>query len=114
MKNPQIIIEMFKIYGKPTVDWMGFKVTKKNHLTYHHIKEERNGGPETIENGALLTIKAHQLLHQLERTNKEEYDDYQYWFRIINDMKQAPTEEVMGIMYSKRKKLLNDIKTKQK
>ena len=51
MKNPEILIEMYKIYGKPTVDWMGFKVTKNNHITYHHIKEDRNGGTETVERG---------------------------------------------------------------
>lgn len=114
MKNPEILIEMYKIYGKPTVDWMGFKVTKNNHITYHHIKEDRNGGTETVENGALLTVKAHQLLHKLEHTNEAEYQEYQYWFRVINDIKQRPSDEIMHIMYTKKKKLLEQTRAKQK
>ena len=96
---------MLKIYGKPTIDWMGYEVTTNNRITYHHIVEKHNGGERTIENGALLTVIAHQNLHKIEKSHPELYDEYQYWFKIINDMKCPPNEEVMGIMYHLKKRL---------
>lgn len=37
---------------------------RMKQLTYHHIKEKRNGGPATIENGALLSAENHQWFNQ--------------------------------------------------
>ncbi len=105
MKNKEILNEMFKIYGKPSVDWMGFEVTNNNPITFHHIKEERSGGKETVDNGALLTKSSHSKLHKIEKSNLELYTEYKYWFRIINDMRCAPTEEVMEVIYSLKKRL---------
>lgn len=65
MKNKEVLYEMFKIYGEPKIDWMGFKVREDNSITFHHIIEERNGGKGNIHNGALLTNYAHQELHKL-------------------------------------------------
>ena len=75
MKNPEILIEMYKIYGKPTVDWMGFKVTKNNHITYHHIKEDRNGGLETVENGALLSAENHEWFNRQSKEKQRQMND---------------------------------------
>ena len=33
-------------------------------LTYHHIKERRNGGKSTEENGAILSAENHQWFHK--------------------------------------------------
>ena len=33
-------------------------------LTYHHIKEKRNGGKATVENGALLSEENHQWFNK--------------------------------------------------
>ncbi len=113
MKNKDILYEMFEIYGNPTVDWMGFEVTKHNKITYHHITEARRGGLETIENGALLTKGAHSKLHEIELLDKELYDEYQYWFRIINDMRCKPSNEIMNIMYSLKKRLNYTLENKR-
>ena len=98
MKNKDVLEKMFKIFGYPTVDWMGFRVTEENPITFHHIVEERNGGKGNIHNGALLTNYAHQALHKLEISDKGLYDEYQYWFKVINDMKCPPTKEIMRTM----------------
>lgn len=105
MKNKEVLFEMFKIYGNPHIDWMGFEVTKRNFITYHHIKEERIGGKETVQNGALLTKSSHQKLHKLERNNPELYNEYQYWFKIMNEMECPPTDEIMAIIYSLKNRL---------
>ena len=105
MKNKEVLYEMFKIYGEPKIDWMGFEVTKNNPITYHHIREERSGGKETVDNGALLTKNSHAKLHKIEKSHHELYAEYQYWFKIINDMKCPPTEEVMMVIYSLKNRL---------
>lgn len=109
MKHSVLIDEMYKIYGKPTIDWMGFEVTESNNITYHHIVEVRNGGKATIENGALLTKKAHKKLNQIQDSDPELYQEYQDWFRTINDMKCPPTPEIMEIMMYLKKRLITAI-----
>lgn len=37
---------------------------KMKRLTYHHIKERRNGGKATVENGALLSNENHIWFHE--------------------------------------------------
>lgn len=36
----------------------------ENYLTYHHMVEKSEGGPSTIENGAILCRFCHEWLHQ--------------------------------------------------
>lgn len=37
---------------------------RMKRLTYHHIKEKRNGGKATVENGALLSNENHIWFHE--------------------------------------------------
>ena len=113
MKNKEILSKMFKIYGNPSIDWMGFRVTENNPITFHHIIEERNGGKGNIHNGALLTNYAHQELHKLEISDKELYDEYQYWFKVINDMKCPPTKEIKNIMRHLKLRFLTAIQVNE-
>ena len=56
MKDKLTIIDFMKeIYNTYNKDWMGFKITEENPLTYHRIIKEEDGGNKTIDNGALLT-----------------------------------------------------------
>ena len=41
---------------------------RMKQLTYHHIKERRNGGKATVENGALLSAENHEWFN---KQNKE-------------------------------------------
>jgi hypothetical protein len=100
MKNKEIMQDMLKIFKPSGVDWMGWEITETNYLTYHHIIEQRNGGEESIYNGALITRKAHLFLNFLSENNPELYREYQYWFRLINDMRRPPSPEIMEIMFS--------------
>ena len=84
MKNKQILYEMLMIFGNPRKDWMGYKYSKKNYISYHHILEKRNDGIESIDNGALLSRTSHILLHKIESENYDLYLKWQQLFIEIN------------------------------
>lgn len=113
MRNKSVLTTMFEIYGKPKIDWMGYEVSEENTLTYHHIVKAEDGGDASLENGAILTKKAHAKLHTIEVLDSKLYEEYNYWFRLINDMKCSPTFEIMQIMYSLKDKLEYDISNKR-
>lgn len=58
---------MIEEYNLKNIDMMGY-VFKKNEATYHHlIIPKRLGGPESIENGAILNGNtSHPYLHIVE------------------------------------------------
>ena len=89
------IITMGYIYNPDGFDWMNFKISKNNPPTYHHIKERRSGGKLTIENGAILSNFAHQLLNILDRFCKKAYNDLQNVFIKINNSNLPPTNEMV-------------------
>ena len=64
--------------NKYGLDFMGYRITNSKQLTYHHLLiQNKNGGKETLENGAILTKNAHRYLNYIERRN---YD----LFKAIN------------------------------
>ncbi len=111
MLDHQLMLEMIRTFKTHYKDWMGFEIRKNNPLTYHHIIKKEDDGEETFDNGALLTKKGHYLLHRAERYDKKLYDEYNYWFKLINDMKSPLTEEMQNIMKALRKRL-NAVKSK--
>lgn len=85
MKNITVtMINMYKI-NKLGFDFMGYKFDTKNQLSYHHlIIPKRNNGPETIQNGAILTqsqiVSSHDYLHVIERIDPE------IFYKITSEM----------------------------
>ena len=61
-KMNQVLNLMLMIYQpKNDLDWMGYKMTKSNRYTFHHIKEKRDGGKDEIKNGSNRTVtRTHQ------------------------------------------------------
>lgn len=93
MREP--LITMLEIY-KPLelgVDWLNYKIVKPSELTYHHIKEKRNGGKRTIQNGAILVRRSHDYLHYLDRYYHKHYRDLNELFHALNMTMQPPTED---------------------
>lgn len=43
----------------------------KKQLTYHHLRHKSEGGPATVENGAVVEAVAHAYLHSLPRHQEE-------------------------------------------
>ena len=96
MKNKKVIEEMLIIWGNPKKDWMGYNISKKNYVSYHHINEKRNGGLETIENGAILTRTSHLLLHRIELLNYDLYLEWQLLFLDINKSRKPLDDYFIG------------------
>lgn len=83
MKMKKIINLMINKYNinKIGLDFMGYRVTSPKDLSYHHlIIEKKDGGKETIENGAPLNKISHRYLNLIERTN------YNIFKQINNEM----------------------------
>ena len=105
--NNEILKQMKKIYypkGREYIDWMGFKITEENKPSYHHIKKaedlkkENESADATIENGAYLGKKSHEMLHRIEVIDKDLYDAWNHLFLLINKMKCYPIDDVLKIM----------------
>lgn len=88
------MIKTFKTYD---FDWMNYLINNEE-LTYHHIVKEEFGGKLTMDNGALLTSRAHEYLHLIERTDVIIYDRINEILKDINNQKHAPN-------YRQRKKI---------
>lgn len=94
----RITRDMIKIYKPLGHDWLNYKITQSNPLTFHHIKKKCDGGKETIDNGALLTEIGHQYIHLIEHRDKDTYITLNKMFKIINEQREAPTEEQRRII----------------
>lgn len=88
MKNITKI--MINQYGINKIGWMGYKVSKDNPYTYHHLKKKCDGGKEVISNGAILTKIAHEYLHIVESKDMELYNYINNVLRQINEQNFAP------------------------
>ena len=91
-RNLKKLIRIFKPDG---FDWMNFVLTRRNPYTFHHIKSRSDGGEDLVENGAILTRRAHDLLHLLEFICPEAYNDLQNVFIKINKSHKPLTEDVI-------------------
>lgn len=86
----RIMIDIFQPDG---IDWMNFGLSRDNPFTYHHIVERSKGGDKSIDNGAILTRRAHTFLHTLEKVCPDAYNDLQRVFFKINDSKKPVLDE---------------------
>ena len=103
----KIMKEMYQIYyneNKEYIDWMGYEINDKNYPTYHHIekredlKKENKDIEATIENGAYLGIESHQMLHDIEKLDKDLYYSWNHLFLVINKMRCYPIDDVIDII----------------
>ncbi len=86
----RIMVDIFQPEG---IDWMNFALSRDNPFTYHHIVEKSKGGDKSIDNGAILTRRAHTFLHTLEKVCPDAYNDLQNVFSKINESKQPVLDE---------------------
>lgn len=91
--NNENLKRMLKIYKPDGVDWMNFTLSRKNPYTFHHIVSRSDGGIDDISNGAILTRKAHDLLHLLERVCPDAYMDLEEIFILINERRKPVSDE---------------------
>lgn len=102
--------EMLQIY-KPysDLDWMNYKLVKKD-VTLHHIIKRVDNGRMEIPNLALIMPSGHQFLHLIEFKDIDTYITLNKIFKIINNQKAEPTPEQREII----EYLLQDFEYKHK
>lgn len=91
MKEP--LITMLKIYKPVEIgkDWLDYKIVKINDLTFHHIKEKRNGGKRELSNGAILLRESHNYLNYLDIYYHRYYYLLNGLFKELNSTMKPPT-----------------------
>lgn len=95
MQN-KIMLTIFKPKG---IDWLGFRVTKNNYYTYHHIFKKVYGEYSNlyplypIHNGAILSLYSHAYIHTLEQLNPELYREFNNAFKELALTMLPPTDE---------------------
>ena len=87
----EIVRLMVREFNLKGIDFMGYKLTRNNPYTYHHIVKRCHGGEETRENGAILTKVAHEYLHIIESRDLELYCYLNIILKEINEQGYAPT-----------------------
>lgn len=91
--------EMLKIYVPiSNLDWLNYRIVRKDDLTYHHIQKRCDGGKETLWNGALLMPVAHEYLHIIENKEINTYSTINEIFKLINRQRYEPTQEQRAII----------------
>lgn len=89
----EMLGNMLVIFGYSDYDWLGFKITKDNPLTCHHIRKYNEGGENIISNTALLTVSAHRYLHSIEFFDMEVYNKINMFLKTLNMERRYPTKE---------------------
>ena len=116
--NNEILKQMKKIYyvkGKDYLDWMGFKITNENKPSYHHIvkaydlRENDQSDVATLENGAYLGKKSHELLHKIEYLDNDLYIAWNKLFLLINKNKEYPKEDIWQYVFKLKEESLNTL-----
>lgn len=89
MSNKKAKEKLIELYGAECfieklhlrVDTEPRKYTSKGQykrmkqLTYHHIKEKRNGGKATVENGALLSEENHMWFNKQSKQKQNQMNE---------------------------------------
>lgn len=114
----QITKLMVNMYNLKKIDFMGYKVSKDNPYTYHHLIKRCNSGKETIENGAILTKNSHEYLHIVESRDLELYNYINNVLKQINEQGHEPLlRQILAIDYLLKlfeKDHMNDRSSKNK
>lgn len=109
---------MINMYNLKGIDFAGFKVSKDNPYTYHHLIKRCNSGKETIENGAVLTKYSHEYLHIVETRDLELYNYINNVLKQINEQGHEPLlRQILAIDYLLKlfeKDHMNDRSSKNK
>lgn len=96
----KVVQDMLKIY-KPysSLDWMNYKLVKKN-VTFHHIQKRCDGGRLEINNGGLLMPNSHAYLHLIEFLDLDTYLSLNEIFKDVNSQGYEPEYEQRLIIES--------------
>lgn len=89
----QVKSDMLHIYKPRGLDWLGYKITRQNQYSFHHIVKIADGGQTNIQNGAILTTISHEYLNIIEYKDYEIYSRLNEMLLIVNNSISSPTLE---------------------
>ena len=90
----QITKEMLRIYPAISgLDWMNYRLVKKNLTAHHIIKKEDGGKLERCNIALLLMPIPHQYLHIIEFKDWKTYKHINDVFKLVNEQGYEPTKE---------------------
>ena len=121
--NNEVLKQMRKIYYPKDslyIDWMGFKITEDNKPSYHHIqkaeelRKKNESDVATVDNGAYLGKKSHELLHKIEGLDKDLYNSWNHLFLVINKAKTYPVDEVWDLVFELQARSIDLVKGNKK
>lgn len=86
MSNKKVKEKLIQLYGEECfIEKLHLRIDKEprrytgkgqykrmKQLTYHHIRERRNGGKTTVENGALLSAENHEWFNKQSKKAQKE------------------------------------------
>lgn len=86
---------MLYLWDMDNTDWMGYTLQKDEKFSYHHlIIPKREGGPASIDNGAILIQSAgHDYLHMIEKCDRELFEYITKILVEVNRQQSMPTKE---------------------
>jgi hypothetical protein len=89
----EVTKQMIEMWDMTNIDWMGYEKEVDDVFSYHHLKvAKRNGGPISIDNGAILCGKtAHPYLHVVERYDRDMFLFITKILIQVNDQNYMPT-----------------------
>ena len=67
---------------------------RMKQLTYHHIKERRNGGKATVENGALLSAENHEWFNKQSKEAQRQMNELFQRYKASVECKVEFVEEL--------------------
>ena len=82
---------MVHMYSVRKFDWLHYRITRENPLTFHHLQKRELGGKEVITNGAPLSKWGHSYLHLVEFYDLNIYNRINDILYEINRQQSAPT-----------------------
>ena len=89
---------MINMYAMEDIDWLGYKMTRDNPYTFHHIIKREKGGEERFDNGAILTTLSHRYLHIIEYKEPAIYHSLNGILLIINKQLHLPDQDQKEII----------------
>ena len=96
-------------YKEGRTDWLGYKITIDNYLTFLRIKGE-NGEPYR---GSIITIEGAKKLKELKSFYPELYSEYCYMLGLIHDIGGNTTFEIKAIMLNMKERMESALASKK-
>lgn len=89
-----IVKDLCIYYKMKDVDWLGYKLSRHDKFTFHHIVPRSKGGSSESSNCAVLCgSSSHQYIHIIEYKNPDTFKYLSLILKEINNQGYMPTKQ---------------------